>query len=262
MSKARKIGHFFMLLSIIFVLFLPRITAQAESLNQKQFVYDDAKLLTNEEKAELEALSSKLSKERNTAFLIITVNGTKGKNFVQYVEDFYDEKAPGYDKPHGNTAILFIDMKNRDVHIAGYKKAEDYLDNKRIDLVLYKITPDLSNGDYFHAFSKFITLSHEYMGYRPGISPDNLVFKWWFQLLIAIGVAGLIVGLMAYRSGGRVTVNSHTYLNSNQSRIINKYDRFVRQTVTKQKKPSNNNSSGGGGISRGGHSHSGGSRKF
>lgn len=100
-----------MLLSIIFVLFLPRITAQAESLNQKQFVYDDAKLLTNEEKAELEALSSKLSKERNTAFLIITVNGTKGKNFVQYVEDFYDEKAPGYDKPHGNTAILFIDMK-------------------------------------------------------------------------------------------------------------------------------------------------------
>ncbi|QQZ11616.1 TPM domain-containing protein [Heyndrickxia vini] len=251
-----------MLLSIIFVLFLPRITAQAESLNQKQFVYDDAKLLTKEEKAELEALSSKLSKERNTAFLIITVNGTEGKNFVQYVEDFYDEKAPGYDKPHGNTAILFLDMKNRDVHLEGYKKAEDYLGNNRLDSIRKKITPFLSSGDYFKAFSSFITLSHEYMGYRPGISPDNLVFKWWFQLIVAIGLAGVIVGLMAYRTGGRVTVNSHTYLNSNQSRIINKSDRFVRQTVTKQKKPSNNNNSGGGGISRGGHSHSGSSGKF
>jgi uncharacterized protein len=68
---------------------------------------------------------------------------------------------------------------------------------------------------------------------------------------------------MAYRAGGRVTVNARTYMDSQRSKVVDQYDNFVRQTVTKQKKPSNNtNSGGGGGVTRGGHSHSGSRGKF
>ncbi|WNS75409.1 TPM domain-containing protein [Bacillus sp. DTU_2020_1000418_1_SI_GHA_SEK_038] len=261
-SWVNKRGFFFLVAA--FLLLLPwGVPAKADSLNQKQYIYDFAKLLTEEEVSELESLASELGKERNTAFLVITANGTEGKDIVQYVEDFYDEQAPGYDQPHGNTAILTIDMQERDVYLAGFKKAEQYLDNGRLDRIRNKITPDLSEGQYSRAFSGFIYTAHHYMGYEPGVNPENLLFKWWFQLAAALLTAAIIVMIMGYRSGGRVTVHAGTYMDSAKSGVLNKYDNFVRKTVTKQKKPSSKNSSGGGGgISSGGHSHSGSRGKF
>lgn len=260
MIKKQKLVFFLMTL----LLLIPwGISAHAESSNQKQFIYDGAELLTKKEVAELEALTRERSKERNTAFIIITVKDTKGKTVVQYMEDFYDDEAPGYNKPHGNTAILILDMKKRDVYLAGFKKAEKYLDSDRLDQIRNQITPDLSDGAYFEAFSDFITTSHEYMGYEPGVNPENILFKLWFQLTVSIIAAGVIVGIMAYQSGGTVTVNAETYMNSKQSSVIEQHDNYVRQTVTKVKQSSDNSGSGGGGgTTSGGHSYSGSGGKF
>ncbi|MEM5594553.1 hypothetical protein AAHH67_27500 [Niallia circulans] len=54
-------------------------------------------------------------------------------------------------------------------------------------------------------------------------------------------------------------MDGNTYMDN--SKIINRQDRFIRKTVTKQRKPQNN-SGGGGGITGGGHSHSGSRGKF
>jgi len=282
----RNRSFLFFLMALLMLLPLG-IRAKAETFDRNQYIYDFAKLLTDQEVAELQDLSSKLGEERDTAFLIITVNGTDGKDIRQYVEDIYDEQAPGYDQPHGNTAILAINMQERDVYLAGFKKAEQYLDDGRLDQIRDIITPDLSEGHYFQAFSAFLNTSYEYMSNEPsggsdgysgygsvgspegyngnnsGDNPENIFFQWWFQLVASFIVAGIVVALMAYRSGGRVTVNAQTYMNTHQSKVVSKYDNYVRQTVTRQRKPSNNTKSGGGGgITSGGHSHSGSSGKF
>ena len=247
---------------LVFLMLLPfGMAAKAQSFDRNQYIYDEAQLLTAKEKTDLQSQASQLGKKRNTAFIVVTVNGTDGKTLKRYVEDFYDKYAPGYDQPHGNTAILAIDMQKRNVYLAGFQKAEKYLDDSRLDQIREKITPDLSDGNYFQAFSAFLNTSDEYMNYKPGVNPENILFKWWFQLAAALVVAGVVVGLMAYRSGGRVTVNAGTYLNHDQSRVLSHYDNYIRTTVTKVKKPSNNSSSGGG-ISSGGHSHSGSGGKF
>lgn len=249
----------------VFLLLLPFGTvAKGQSFDRNQYIYDEAQLLTAKEKANLQSQASQLGKKRNTAFIVVTVNGTDGKTLKRYVEDFYDKYAPGYDQPHGNTAILAIDMQKRNVYLAGFQKAEKYLDDSRLDQIREKITPDLSDGNYFQAFSAFLNTSDEYMNYKPGVNPENILFKWWFQLAAALVVAGVVVGLMAYRSGGRVTVNSQTYLNQQQSGVVNQYDNYLRKTVTMQKKPSNdtNSGSGGGGMTSGGFSHSGSGGKF
>lgn len=265
----------------------------AQTFDREHYVYDNAQLLTDDEEAELQQLASELGEERDTAFLIITLEDTDGKDIVQYVEDFYDEHGPGYDQPHGNTAILAIDMNERDVYLAGFKKAEQYLDDGRLDMIRDEITPDLSDGQYFEAFSGFLNNAYEYMGYEPGdgpgqsgssgytdygsggiddgynaheydsgVNPENIFFQWWFQLIISFVMAGGVVGIMAYRSGGRVTVDAQTYMDKSRSKVISSYDTFVRRTVTRQKKPSSNTNSGGGGITGGGHSHSGSRGKF
>lgn len=237
----------------------------------KQRIYDFAGLLTSDKINQLEDLSEKYSSKRHTDFIILTTRDTEGKDIVLYMEDFYDEKALGYDKPHGNTAIITIDMKNRDVYLAGFYKAEEYLDDYRLDLIREKITPDLSQGNYYDAFSSFIKISNKYMGIRPGVNPDNILFNLWFQIGASLGLAGIVVGIMAYNTGGKVTISDGTYRDNSKSHIIDKKDRYLNTTVSKTRIQTNNSSGGkgggggrssGGGVSRGGHSHSGSRGKF
>lgn len=238
--------------------------------SSKERIYDFADLLTEEEKVELEKISDKYSAKRETDFIILTISDPEEKDIVDYMEDFYDDNGLGYDKPRGNTAVLTIDMKNRDVYLAGFSKAEKYLDDYRLDIIREKITQDLSEGNYYDAFYSFIKTSYQYMGIRPGVNPENILFKLWFQIIVSIGIAGISIGIMAYNSGGKTTVNATTYQDPTNSKIISRRDTYLRTDVTKHKKPSNKSSGsrspggriGGGGISRGGHSHSGSRGKF
>lgn len=175
-----------------------------------------------------------------------------------------------YDKPHGNTVILTMVMSARDgtrnVHLEGYYKAEKYLDSGRLTKIRSKITPDLSNGNYKQAFEKYIKTAHRYMGFEPGVNPDNILFNIWFQLGSAAAIGAIAVGIMAYRSGGRVTVNRRTYEDASTSGIMDHQDRYIRTTTTKRKIERNtgggSGGGGGGGVTRGGHSHSSSSGKF
>lgn len=238
------------------------ISDHSRAENKKQYIYDFAGLLSDEDYSKLSNLAKSLSVERETDFIILTTDKTGNLDVVQYMQNFYDEKGLGYDKRHGNTAILTIDMQNREVYLAGFYKAETYLDNERVELIRQKITPFLSAGQYYEASEQFIKLAHEYMGFKPGVNPENILFKGQFQVVLSLIIASLIVGIMMFRVGGRVTVTANTYIDNNTSRLIDKNDTYIRTTVTKVKKPSTNNNSsggfgGGGGITGGGHSHSG-----
>lgn len=255
----RKIIFFTILIFILSIAFV-------EATEQKQRVYDFANLLETEEIEELEFMAEKYSKRRETDFIILTTKNTNGKDIVKYMEDFYDDNALGFDRPHGNTAIITIDMHYREVYLAGFYKGEEYLSDYRLDLIRNKISPYLSNGDYYTAFSKFIKLGYKYMGMEPHVDPDNILFNLWFQIIMSLVIAGIIVGSMAYNSGGGVTVYEGTYRDFSSSRVVNRRDNYLRTSVTKTRKPSsNNNSSGGGfgggssggGTTSGGHSHSG-----
>jgi uncharacterized protein len=252
------------MLIIFMILIIYPIRASAEG-NQK--VYDFAGLLTKEETVSLEEISNKFSQKRQVDIIILTTADTEGKDVVKYMEDFYDEKGLGYDKPHGNTAILTLDMEHRDVYVAGFYKGKEYLDDSRCDLIRQKITPDLSAGNYYEAFHSFMELSYRYMGIRPGVNPENILFKLWFQVLASLAAGGIMVLIMAYNSGGRATTREGTYLDSSNSGVVDKRDVFVRTTTTKRKNPNNESKGGGGsgmggGISGGGHSHSGSRGKF
>jgi uncharacterized protein len=232
------------------------------------FIYDHADLLTAEQEAALAAKAAELGARRETDFIIITLNGTGGKDIVDYVADFYDETAPGYDGPHGNAAILAIDLEQRDVFLAGFKQAEVRLNDARLDNIRTKITPHLSAGRFYDAFDQYLELAHKYMGFRPGVNPDSLFFNTGFQLAVSVGLAAVAVGVMAYRSGGRVTINARTYLDASRSRVVSKSDVFVNKTVTRTKIERNQSGGGGGGfgggggVTRGGHTFSGSRGKF
>ena len=261
----------FLTLSILFTsLFIfTSFSLQVVEASSKQYIYDSAELLSEEQVMELEGSIKEFGEKQETDFIIHTTNGTSGKSIKTYMGDFYDEHAFGYDQHKGNTILLTVsvDPTKREVFLAGFERGEEYLDNERIELVLDKITPHLSDKNFYQAFQQAISTSNDYMEYRPGVNPESVLLKTWFQLVVALAVGGIIVGTMVYNSGGRVTVTSRTYFNENNTRVNSKRDMFVNKTVTKRRKPSNNNKSrggrgGGGGITGGGSSFSGGGRSF
>lgn len=254
-------------ISLILFIMLASLPGNTGAANEKQRIFDDAGLLTNEETRLLEEIAHESSVNRETDFIILTTEDADGKKPTKYMQDKYDDMGFGYDKKHGNTAILIISMLERDVELDGFYKAETYLDDDRLDMIRHKITPDLSNESYFSAFETFIKTGDKYMGYRPGVNPENILFKWWFQIIMSLGIASIALGSMIYNSGGRVTTNARTYRDSNRSRILKKRDRYLRKTVTKRRKPKPSKSrggrgGGGGGMTSGGHSHSGSRGKF
>lgn len=253
---------------IVFLLLFILVYAPLKAVGNKERVYDYANLLSQEEIEGLESLAEKYSRKRETDFIIVTRERTNRKDIVEYTEDFYDEMALGYDIPYGNTAIMVIDMEMREVYLAGFYKGETYLDNYRLDLIREKISPDLSKGNYYKAFKDFLKLGYKYMGIKPGMDPNSLIFSLGFQVLVSLGTAGLVVGFMLYNSGGRVDVRGDTYMDFSSSKVVNRWDRYIRTSVSKTRRPSQKSSSSrggggrGGGTSSGGHSHSGSRGRF
>lgn len=237
---------------------VPAIKAAAAA-EPKTLIYDNAHLLSQADYDELSAMANEYGAERETDIIIITTDNPENQDVEKLTEDFYDEQAPGYDKAHGNAVILTVDMRNHDIYLAGFYKAEQYLGDKRLDKIRGKISPYLTEGNYRQAFEQYIKTANRYMGYGPGVNPDNILFNLWFQLGGALAIGGIAVGIMAYRSSGRVTVTGRTYEDAGASGVLQRQDRFIRTTVTKRKiqKSSSSGGGGGGGRTGGGHSHSG-----
>lgn len=254
-------------LSLFFTLFFLLFSASAFAAPD-QYVYDRAGILREDEIEHLEKLARELSADREIAFIILTTDDTGGQYIRDYLSFFVDNNRVGYESSVGSTAIIGIDLFNRDVYIEGFGKAETYVDEERIYKIIEKVTPYLSNGDYEQAFETFLKQAHYYSGFKPGFNPDSIFHKLWFQLIIALSVSGIVVGIMVSSRGGKVTVDNNTYIDSDHSGVTSSKDRYVTTTISKVRKPQNDSGGGGGGgfsgggFSGSGRSFSGGGGKF
>ncbi|MDX8044641.1 TPM domain-containing protein [Gracilibacillus sp. S3-1-1] len=230
-----------------------------------QHVYDDAALFTDTEKAELEQLAAQYSEKSEVELIVLTSDDMGGRNATEYANDFYDDAGPGYDHSHGSTAILTIKMadtkQDREVDLGAYGVAKEHLSDERMIQIREMIAPTLTDGNFVDAAKQFFDKVEEYLEVNPNVNPEGIFLKTWFQLAVALVVGAVVVGSMIFNMGGRVTVNHGTYVDQQNSRVVNKRDRFIRKTVHKTKIQKNNNKSGGGfgggGMTSGGHSRTG-----
>ncbi|MFD1450904.1 TPM domain-containing protein [Oceanobacillus sojae] len=251
----------FLLLISLFI--IPGVFAE------KQYIYDDANIFTDNERTDLEQRAAEYSEENEIDILILTKGEQDGIDIGDYIDDFYDAQGPGYDKKHGDTVVLGLDFSGgpgqRDIDVGGFYKGEKYMNNDRSQQLAEDLVSDLAAGDYYDAGLLYIEKVDQYMGVNPIVNPDSIFLKTWFHLLVAVIIGAAIVGSMIFNMGGRVTTNASTYLDANNSRVKNKSDRYLRQTVTKTKIQKNTGGGRGGGGTRttgGGHSRSSGRAKF
>jgi uncharacterized protein len=305
--KSKKSFCFFNLFTAIFVLSLlsPLASSTALAAVDTQKVYDYYGYFTQEEMKNLEEISAEYGEEGKIDIVMIIADGLGGKTPKKYMEDFYDEMGFGYDQEFGDTSMILINLEkdNRWVEIQSYGQAQYYINNDRTEYILDDVADILKNQKYYDALEEFAKQAAYYMNEEKGVKipsstdvgsgssdsvPDdygnesydgdsdyygekeeNIFFNTWAQLVIALVIGGVTVGVMAATSGGTVTVDNRTYLDAGNSSVVASRDDYIRTTTTRVRKPQNNDnnnsgprSSGGGGVSSGGNSHSGGGRSF
>jgi len=225
-------------------------TTTATSYQSDQHVYDDGGLLSENEKLTLEQMCLDQGKEAGIDIILLTIDEPNVKNAETLVEDFQD-KLPVADR-----VCALIDMNTREINVQAYgKKAEAYINPSRAQKLADLMTPIVKEGKYYNAFSILIDKSAEYMKSKP----QNIITNIWLQLLVSVLIGGIVVGVMAFNSGGKVTTSANTYMNPNNSGLIGRRDDYLHTHVTRVRKPQNN---GGSGVSAGGRSHSTGSSNF
>lgn len=266
---AKKVS-LLLLFVMVLVTFLPlSFIVKAATDESVERIYDYANTLSNSEKEDLEELAESYYQDTGNNYLIVTTTTREEYDYSHssspeedcefYSEAFYDSFLGKYENSYSNCTILTIDLSpNRYADVSGQGDLKHKLDDSRCQKVSFKISSSLTAQNYTEAYSKYMQLVNRYQKIKPGINPDNIFLKIWFQLLVSVIIGGIIIGVMIYHSGGKMTASGQTYLDRERSSLVRRHDHYIRTHTTRTKRETNSNSSssGGGGSSSGG-SHGG-----
>lgn len=283
MMYKKRIHSILALLVLAYCILLFPVTVAASSTDAIPYVSDVAALFNEAETTNLAAKCEEINQNNAVHAIILTISGTDLSR-KEYLENYYDAN-----KPQLSDAVLLLlnmDPEDRGVEIQGYGSCEYTISDDRIETMISDMMPALKEGDYYGAMLTYLSDVDVYINTEPTTNythteADNQAYneshssntnesfarKSLRNLLIALVLGGLSVGLMGFRSSGRMTANQATYLDQSNSRVLGKYDHYIKTTTTRvpKPKPPKDNGGGfsvGGGVSSGGSSHSGGGSSF
>ena len=120
--------------------------------SSKEYVYDNAGILTSDEVSKLKSQCKKASEDSECDIVIITTNiGHDGSTMDSYLKKFLDDN--GYSQ---NAVIYGVDMKSRADRMYTQGKAKTDISQGTIDDIREACEEKLSDKDYYKAFSKYV----------------------------------------------------------------------------------------------------------
>lgn len=231
------------------------VTTGAAYATEGVYVYDDAELFSYTERTMLQEYLEKIGNKENIGIYVLTSDDSGNGTSDFYLESFYDAGF-NTDGIRHDAVLMHIDMEERYVNIQAYGAAEDKISDATGERIIDALWDDLHYGKYYDACITFADEVQHYMNYVP------VYLRTLPQLLVAMAIGAIAVGIMVAGSGGKMTVNGNTYLDRGASGVKASRDEYIRTSVTKRKKPESSSGSSSRHVSSGGHSHSSSGRHF
>ena len=150
-NKLKVLFSLFLLISVAVFPVMAKVTAFAGM----DRVFDNAGLLTEEQKEKLEEQIEKIQAKKGINVLITTATDLKGKNYIEYADIFYEEHNGGGKNAPG---ILFlIDMQHRKLYISttGSDVIRQFSPD-RLDKMLDSIYNDAADKDFYGSCKAFL----------------------------------------------------------------------------------------------------------
>lgn len=265
-------------ISTVFVLLLLLVAwgaPEALAAGEKQLIYDYAGAFTDSEAEKLQQMAEEMAAKKGLDIIILFVKeGYSERELGAAADDFYDEHAFGYDKPHGTGVLLAVDLSSRKYWVSTSGAAEDYFTDSRLSDVKSDVRSRLSDNEWFKACREFISNMNQFRDPNVPVTITDRASasagRIPVYLLIAAVGSGVTVLIMVKNRSSKVTVNANTYLQPGSFAVVQQDDVFVREYTTRTRIPRNpppGRGGGGGGnsthhISSGGFSHGGSGGSF
>lgn len=272
-----RIAGILLLLILFRLIFLP-LTIRAEEMPQTVHVYDQAELLTGDEREQLETLCLKTGENRGIHILLITASDTEGKTPEEYADDFYDDVYPE-EKDENGIAVL-IDLGNRKLWISTAGIMRYYLSDREVERMLDHMYEYAEHADYAEALKAAVS-DADAAAERGISSGDYLVDENGrvhrlhritpMEGMIAAAAGVLVFCLVyfgvirSYRRKGNP--DPYGYARTGDMNLTERKDFLVDRHVAVRRIPKNPPPGNGGGqstvhTSSSGRSHGGGGRSF
>lgn len=233
-------------------------------------VYDYADVLTEVEEQSLREYIAQCEDKHAIDLVIVTINedvesyGYWDSVMRDMADDFYDTNNYGYNKVHGDGALLLDNWyedengSQKGSWLSTCGKVLNKLDDYDVDVVLDKVWRKVEDNPY-EAYKAYVTTVCDM------VSGGTTVFSWGLVILIPIIVAVIYALVNLRRPPAKDTTTSTTYVAGGKPVINHRDDTFIRKNVVTRRIPKNTGSpSGGGGGSHrssSGVRHGGGGRR-
>lgn len=252
------------------------VLAEESSKVSKDYVVDNADLLTQTEENELSEKLQDISDELQFDVVVVTTNSTGSKTATEYADDYFDYN--GYGRGSNNDGALFlVDMGDRKWAISTSGYGIEAIVDSALDDMEEEIVPYLKSGDYDGAFNEFADLTYDIVNdAKNGKSYSNSTTSTTknhknigTNLIVAFSIgAGIsLIIILVYRSKLKPVIfqkEAKEYIVPGSFNLRRSDDVFLYFNITKVPIPKNNDSDDSGSFhsSSSGSSHGGSSGSF
>lgn len=228
----------------------------------KDYVIDDANVLSDIEEDQLEKLCKTASDSVNCDIVIITFSyGYDGSVMDKYVRNILETEY-GFNGSGSNcdACAYAIDMTSRADRIVTSGVAKSSISQSKLDSIREKAESKLANGNYYGGCSKFVNGIKAAIidGTHVPTTKEKLSEHFAIKLLIALFAATIITFIAVSNAKAKTTTTDMTYVKNHKYNVNAREDVFINTTVTKRKIERSSSSSGGGSFGGGNSGSSGG----
>ena len=264
------------ILSLCIILLLAvslSVSVSAAGFEEAQlgFVTDEAGLLTNKQRLELEQRAAEISQKYQCGVYIITVNdftdNTYATSAYEAARDLYRAYELGYGEQRSGE-LLLLSMKERDRALFAYGYGNTAFTDFGKDKLADEFLDDFADDAWYDGFSDYLEKSESMLASSRNGKPldvdsdPKIVFVGiGICLLLGCGLGLLLCWLLKEKQMKSVAVkqDADTYLRADGVHITNRQDQFSHITQTRVKIEK---SSGKGGTTVDSGGFSGKSGKF
>lgn len=279
----KKIICLFFLIILCTIFLIPAFAVN----NDISRLNDNADLLTDEEKQELNAKLDEASERLKFDIAVVTADDLGGKDYMAFADDFYDYNGYGFgDEFDGALLLISMEPDNHMCWISTSGFGITAITDAGIDYFLDDIVDNgLADGDFYYAVDTFIDLCGSFVtqarigkpydvGYMPYDQLDTadviILLIMAFAVAAAIGAAigGIYTLILKCKMKSvQMQQTANNYVRQNSLNITNSSEIFLYKNVIKEKRESSSSATSGGGgssthTSSSGRTHGGGGRSF
>lgn len=252
----------------------PKETGRGNDQEPMERVYDYADVLTDEEEQNLQDYITGMEDIYHIDLVLVTINeeiesqGDWEDVMRNTADDFYDQNLFGYNKVHGDGALLldnwYEGQKGSWLSTCGVVEYEFSSDD--INTVLRDVY-DVVDDSPYEAYKAYVDRTCMLLQLRQ--QDEEMPMPWAMIIVVPLVVAGIYAIVNLSKKRGDKTVTPTTYMEQNNTVIKGKRDQYIRKSVITRRietqssshsSGGSSHSSGGGGhhVSSGGVSHGGG----